>query len=125
MWLWIVLLQKTCVTSLFICSVGRHTSFHSNKVADRLSRRGMYDCPRTTDGPAFLANKFTELYKMEWKSAHEVLAHILGDKQAIRYLLWIIAVCVCSWLYFTLVLYILYIVNKHIYYNNIPCFISF
>lgn len=51
-----------------------------------------YEMVYVSNSPAVLAHKFTELYKSEWKAAHEELTVILGDKQSIRHMLWIIAV---------------------------------
>ncbi|XP_052794082.1 uncharacterized protein LOC128227506 [Mya arenaria] len=50
-----------------------------------------YETVYSSNSPATLADRFTDLYKAEWKSAHDELAHVLGDKQAVRHLLWIVA----------------------------------
>ena len=42
--------------------------------------------------PAVLADRFLDLYKTDWKAAHDELAVVLGDKQAVRHMLWVIAV---------------------------------
>ncbi|KAH3833562.1 hypothetical protein DPMN_106874 [Dreissena polymorpha] len=54
-------------------------------------RPGYENVYTSANSPTTLADRFTELYKTEWKSAHDELAHVLGDKQAVRHLLWIIA----------------------------------
>lgn len=56
-----------------------------------------YETVFVSNSPAVLADKFTDLYKNEWKAAHDELEVVLGDKQAIRHMLWIIAVNFIRW----------------------------
>ena len=62
----------------------------SNKTTPR--RAGDDEEARVTETAAHLADRFTDLHKTHWKAAHEELSHVLGDKQTVRHLLWIIAV---------------------------------
>lgn len=56
-----------------------------------------YETVFVSNSPAVLADKFTDLYKNEWKAAHAELEVVLGDKQTIRHMLWIIAVNFTRW----------------------------